>query len=99
MIIKCILKIIKWIKEHIFGVLLGSAGAGAAAAGVGIHNARKAKRINKNAVAIQEAALEKHDNAYQETQAILEELGESEKVAIDSFPFFADALEYMRIYC
>ena len=92
MIIKCILKIIKWIKEHIFGVLLGSAGAGAAAAGVGIHNARKAKRINKNAVAIQEAALEKHDNAYRETQAILEELGESEKTAIDSFPFFADTM-------
>ena len=48
MIIKFILKIFKWIKDHIFGVLVGSAGAGAAAAGVGIHNARKAKRINNS---------------------------------------------------
>ena len=92
MLIKLIQKFIKWLRDNAAKVLFGAAGAGAAAAGVGAYQAHKAKKVNQKALAIQKAALEKHDLAYQKAQAVLTELGESEKDALDSFSLFADTM-------
>lgn len=96
MIIKIIRVIIKWLREHLLGVLAGSAAVGGAAAGVGAYNAHKAKKINKQAIEIQNAALEKHDLAYDETQQVLSELGEVEERVIYSFERFADTMERIQ---
>lgn len=89
-------KIIEWIKEHIFGVIAGAAVIGAGAGAAGIANAHKAKKINKEAIAIQQAALEKHELAYEKLQRDLAKLGQTEKNAIDSFVLFADAIERIQ---
>ena len=95
-----IMRIIRWIisffKDHKRGAIIGAAGIGAAGVGAGIFNAHKAKKINRQALDIQQAALEKHEQAYQETQAVLAELGEVEKAVIDSFAQFADTMERIQ---
>lgn len=95
-----IMRIIRWIisffTKHKRGAIIGAAGIGAAGAGAGIFNAHKAKKINRQALDIQQAALEKHEQAYQETQTVLAALGEVEKTAIDSFPHFADTMERIQ---
>lgn len=88
--------IIKWVREHLRVVLAGSAVFGGAAAGVGAYNAHKAKKINKEAIEIKNAALEKHDRAYVETQQVLSELGKVEERAINSFEWFADTMERIQ---
>ena len=95
-LIKIIQTVIKWLREHLFGVLAGSAAVGGAAAGVGAYNAHKAKKINKEALEIQNAALKKHDCAYDETQQELSELGKVEECIIDSFDWFADTMERIQ---
>ena len=92
LLIKIIIKILKWIKAHMFGVLAGSAAVGASASAIGVANAHKAKKLNKEAIAIQQTALEKHDKAYDVLQRTLAELGDTEKMALDSFQLFADTI-------
>lgn len=97
MIIKRIIRwIISFIKQHKRGAIVGAAGIGGAGAGIGLFNANKAKKINRQALNIQQAALEKHEQAYQETQSVLAKLGEAEKEAIDSFVYFADTMERIQ---
>lgn len=95
-----VMRIIRWIisifTKHKRGVIAGAAGLGAAGAGAGLFNAHKAKKINRQALDIQRAALERHEQAYQETQAVLALLGEVEKDAIDSFEHFADTMERIQ---
>lgn len=70
-----IMRIIRWIisffTRHKKGVIVGAAAIGGAGAGAGIFNAHKAKKINRQALDIQQNALERHEQAYQETQAEL----------------------------
>ena len=93
-------RIIRWIisffTRHKKGVIVGAAAIGGAGAGAGIFNAHKAKKINRQALDIQQNALERHEQAYQETQAVLALLGEVEKDAIDSFVHFADTMERIQ---
>ena len=93
-------RIIRWIisffTQHKKGVIVGTAAIGGAGAGAGIFNAHKAKKINRQALDIQQNALERHEQAYQETQAVLALLGEVEKDAIDSFVHFADTMERIQ---
>lgn len=95
-----IMRIIRWIisffTRHKRGVIAGAAGIGAAGAGVGIFNAHKAKKINRQALDIQQAALERHEQAYLETQSVLAMLGEAEKDTIDSFVHFSDTMERIQ---
>ena len=95
-----VMRIIRWIisifTKHKRGVIAGAAGLGAAGAGAGLFNAHKAKKINRQALDIQQAALERHEQAYQETLAVLALLGEVEKDAIDSFEHFADTMERIQ---
>ena len=95
-----IIRIIRWIihffTKHKRGTIIGALGIGAAGAGAGIFNAHKAKKLNQQALAIQQAALERHEQAYQETQVVLDELGEVDKAAIDSFAHFADTMERIQ---
>ena len=95
-----IMRIIRWIisffTRHKKGVIVGAAAIGGAGAGAGIINAHKAKKINRQALDIQQNALERHEQAYQETQAVLALLGEVEKDAIDSFVHFADTMERIQ---
>ena len=95
-----IMRIIRWIisffTRHKKGVIVGAAAIGGAGAGAGIFNAHKAKKINRQALDIQQNALERHEQAYQETQAVLALLGEVEKDAIDSFEHFADTMERIQ---
>ena len=95
-----IMRIIRWIisffTRHKKGVIVGAAATGGAGAGAGIFNAHKAKKINRQALDIQQNALERHEQAYQETQAVLALLGEVEKDAIDSFVHFADTMERIQ---
>lgn len=95
-LIRIIRVVIKWLREHLIGVLAGSAAVGGATAGVGAYNSHKAKKINKEALEIQNAALEKHDRAYDETQQVLSELGKVEERIIDSFDWFADIMERIQ---
>lgn len=94
------MRIIRWIisffTRHKKGVIVGAAAIGGAGAGAGIFNAHKAKKINRQALDIQQNALERHEQAYQETQAVLALLGEVEKDAIDSFVHFADTMERIQ---
>ena len=95
-----IMRIIRWIisffTRHKKGVIVGAAAIGGAGAGAGIFDARKAKKINPQSLDIQQNALERHEQAYQETQAVLALLGEVEKDAIDSFVHFADTMERIQ---
>ncbi len=95
-----IMRIIRWIisffMRHKKGVIVGAAAIGGAGAGAGIFNAHKAKKINRQALDIQQNALERHEQAYQETQTVLALLGEAEKDAIDSFVHFADTMERIQ---
>ena len=95
-----IMRIIRWIisffTRHKKGVIVGAAAIGGAGAGAGIFNAHKAKKINRQALDIQQNALERHEQAYPETQAVLALLGEVEKDAIDSFVHFADTMERIQ---
>ena len=63
-----VMRIIRWIisifTKHKRGVIAGAAGLGAAGAGAGLFNAHKAKKINRQALDIQQAALERHEQAY-----------------------------------
>ena len=96
MIMRIIRCIISFFTRHKKGVIVGAAAIGGAGAGAGIFNAHKAKKINRQALDIQQNALEKHEQAYQETQAVLALLGEVEKDAIDSFVHFADTMERIQ---
>ena len=96
MILKFFLKIGKWIKEHVKAILFGSAAASLTTTAVGIHKAVRGKKINKRAEEIQKAALEKHDQAYQEVETALASLGEAEKDAIDSFARFSDSISKIQ---
>ena len=95
-----IMRIIRWIisffTRHKKGVIVGAAAIGGAGAGAGIYNAHKAKKINRQALDIQQNELERHEQVYQETQAVLALLGEVEKDAIDSFVHFADTMERIQ---
>ena len=95
-----IMRIIRWIisffTRHKKGVIVGAAAIGGAGAGAGIFNAHKAKKINRQALDIQQNALERHEQAYQETQAVFALVGEVEKDAIDSFVHFADTMERIQ---
>ncbi|MCR5809058.1 MAG: hypothetical protein K6G56_05800 [Clostridiales bacterium] len=97
MIIATIIKkLLSWLKEHTIGVILAALGIGVAAGTKGAVDAHKAKKINRQALDIQQAALERHEQAYQETQSVLAMLGDVEKDAIDSFVPFADAMERIQ---
>lgn len=95
-----IIRFFKWLfsffTKHKKGVIAGAAGIGAAGIGAGAVNAHQAKKINKQALEIQQAALDKHDQSYSATQQVLAELGEVENAAIDSFPHFADTMEQIQ---
>lgn len=95
-----IMRIIRWVikffVKHKRSVIIGAASIGAAGSGVGIFNAQKAKKINRQALDIQQTALERHERAYQETQDVLAELGKVEKTVIDSFAHFADTMERIQ---
>ena len=95
-IVTIIKKVLSWLKDHTIGVILTALGIGVAAGTKGAVDAHKAKKINRQALDIQQAALERHENAYQETQAVLADLGEAEKTAIDSFVHFADTMERIQ---
>lgn len=45
---------------------------------------------------IHDAAIEKHDHAYLKTTEVLEKLGQTKKVVIDSFVRFADLMEEIK---
>jgi len=96
MIMRFIRWIINFFTKYKRGVIAGAAGIGATGVGVGAVNAHQAKRINKQALEIQQAALNKHDQTYNATQQVLAELGEVENAAIDSFPHFADTMEQIQ---
>lgn len=96
MIIKLLLKALGWLKEHVKEFLAVALGIGVAAAADGAVNAHKAKKINKKAIEIQEAAIHRHSDAYEKTQTILLELGKAEKTVIDSFERFADTMEQIK---
>ena len=95
-----IMRIIQWIinfiKGHKRGALIGAAGFCGAGAGLGLFKAHKAKKINRQAIEIKRAALEKYELANQKTQVVLAELGNVEKTAIDSFERFADTIEKIQ---
>ena len=95
-IVTVIKKFLSWLKEHTIGVILTALGIGVATGIKGTADAHKAKKINRQALDIQQAALERHEQAYQETQSVLAMLGEAEKNAIDSFVHFADAMERIQ---
>ena len=95
-IVTIIKKVLSWLKDHTIGVILTALGIGVAAGTKGAVDAHKAKKINRQALDIQQAALERRENAYQETQAVLADLGEAEKTAIDSFVHFADTMERIQ---
>lgn len=96
MIITIIKKALSWLKNHTIGVLLAALGLGVTAGTKGIIDAYKAKKINRQALDIRQAALERHERAYQETQTVLAELGEAEKTTIDSFVRFANTMERIQ---
>lgn len=96
MIIRIIRWIISFLTKHKRGVIAGAAGLGTAGAGAGIFNAHKAKKINRQALDIQQAALERHEQAFQDTQSVLAMLGDVEKDAIESFVHFADTMERIQ---
>lgn len=96
MIWKIIKKIFSWITGHPKTVLGIGVAASVAGATVGGINAHKAKKINDRAQSIQQAALDKHEKQYQLTQRTLAQLGEIEKTAIDSFPFFSDTMAQIQ---
>ncbi len=83
----------KWIKNHIVGVIAGAAAIAAGVAATGIAKSHKAKKINKEAVAIQQEALERHEKAHGDLEHRLARLGETEKNVLDSFVLFADTIE------
>ena len=95
-----IIRIIKWIisfiMKHKRGALIGAAGFGGAGAGIGLFKAHKAKKINRRALEIKNAALERYELTNQKTQDVLAELGKVEKEVIDSFGYFADTIEKIR---
>lgn len=95
-IVTVIKKFLSWLKEHTIGVILTALGIGVTTGIKGTADAHKAKKINRQALDIQQAALERHEQAYQETQSVLAMLGEAEKNAIDSFVHFADAMERIQ---
>lgn len=95
-IVTIIKKLLSWLKDHTIGVILTALGIGVAAGTKGAVDAHKAKKINRQALGIQQAALERHEQAYQETQSVLAMLGDVEKAAIDSFVPFADAMERIQ---
>jgi len=88
--------ILEWIKKHTVEIIAGSAVVGGGVATIGVVNAHKAKKINKEASEIQKAAIEKHDLANQKTSEVLEKLGETKKMVIDSFVYFADVMEQIQ---
>lgn len=96
MILKLILNIIKWCKEHIKEVIAAAFGLGAVAAADGAVHAHKAKKINKRALQIQQEAIQRHSAAYEKTETVLAELGKAEKTVIDSFIRFADSMEKIQ---
>lgn len=89
--------LLSWLKNHTIGAIIGAAAifAGGAAVKSAVDH-HKAKKINQEALDIQNAALEKHEQAYQKTQSVLATLGEVEKDVIDSFVPFADAIERIQ---
>lgn len=96
MLLKILKMIVSWLVRHPKTTLLS---AGAIATGptvAGGVNAHKAKKLNKKARAIQQAALEKHEKEYAALQKALERLGQTEKTAIDSFRLFAEAIEKIQ---
>ena len=95
-IFRLIKKVLKWIKDHTIGVLIAAFGFMLSTVSIGLFNKHKAKKINARALAIQNEALKLHDREYQETQLALAELGHMEKMAVDAFPRFADALEQIQ---
>lgn len=89
--------LLSWLKNHTIHVIIGAAAifAGGATVKSAVDH-HKAKKINQEALDIQNAALEKHEQAYQKTQSVLATLGEVEKDVIDSFVPFADAIERIQ---
>ncbi len=96
-ILTLIKKILSWLKDHTKGVILAALGIGATTAAKGVVDAQKAKKINRQALSIRQTALERHENAYQETQQVMIKLGEVEKRAFDSFQHFADTMKRIEL--
>lgn len=95
-IVTLVKKLLLWIKDHTIGVILVSLGIGTVATTKGLYDAHKAKKINRQALDIKNAAIERHEIAHQETQQILSMLGNVEKTVIDSFIHFADTMEQIQ---
>lgn len=93
-------KVLKWIfswfVKHPRKALVGAGVLSLGAAATGGVKAHKAKKINKKAQAIQQAALEKHEKAYHALMQDLDKLGQTEKNAIDSFCLFAETIEKIQ---
>lgn len=96
MIIRILKKIFSWFKEHKLWSILGALGIGSATAGVGVYESHQAKKTNKKAIAIQQEAINRHEIEYNSTCQVLAELGEMEKLVVDSFPHFADIMAQIQ---
>lgn len=96
MIIRILKKIFSWFKEHKLWSVLGALGIGSATAGVGVYESHQAKKTNKKAIAIQQEAINRHEIEYNSTCQVLAELGEMEKLVVDSFPHFADIMAQIQ---
>ena len=96
LLLKLLKKLLSFFVRHSKITLFGGAAVAVGTAVPGGINAHKAKKINKEALSIQRAALEKHDNAYDKLQQNLAKLGQAEKTAIDSFDLFAETIEKIQ---
>ena len=96
MIIRILKKIFSWFKEHKLWSILGALGIGSATAGVGVYESHQAKKTNKKAIAIQQEAINRHEIEYNSTCQVLAELGEMEKLVVDSFLHFADIMAQIQ---
>ena len=90
------LSLFKFCEKHPKGTLAAGGLLGGGAAAFGLNEGRKAKKMNKQAMAIQHDALAKHDAEYSETVQVLSQLGTLEKQIADSFEDFADVMEKIQ---
>lgn len=88
--------VLNWIKDNPKKAIAGAAGIGAVGVGTGIYEGKKAKKINKHALEIQQEALNIYNRTYQETSNVLNYLGNQEKTVIDSFQYFANTIERIQ---
>lgn len=72
------------------------ASVGTFLSGLGIKNGCKAKKQNKKAIAIKDAAIKKHDKKLSQTEEILQQLGKTKTEAIVTFKQFSDCIEKIQ---